>query len=119
MATEKEARRHYRERGRKEGRLYKRYCTVMLYDPSGGLINQLYTNLAAIMLARATNAELVLAPALHRDSFNSHMTETVWHAAPSESLLDVQAIKDYWRDRGLLIHTVREGGGSTVSMCVC
>lgn len=72
-----------------------------------GLINQLYSHIAAIMLARAIGAELVLAPAIHRDSFNSHMTKTTWHAAPQESLIDVDAVKQYWRGKGMLIHTVR------------
>ena len=72
-----------------------------------GLINQLYSHIAAIMLARAMGAELVLAPAMHRDSFNSHMTKTTWHAAPQESLLNVEALKQYWRGQGMLIHTVR------------
>lgn len=81
-----------------------------------GLINQLYSHVAAIMLARAMGAELVLAPAIHRDSFNSHMTKTTWHAAPLEGLLDVEAVKKYWNDQGMLIHTVR--GSLATLMCV-
>ena len=71
-----------------------------------GLINQMYSHIAAIMLARAMGAELVLAPAVHRESFDLHMEKTKWHVAPQESLLDVGAVKKYWGDRGLLIHTV-------------
>ena len=67
----------------------------------------MYTNIAAVMLARAVGAELVLAPVIHRDSFGAHMTDTAWHAAPAETLLEVDAFKEHWRDKGLPIHTVR------------
>ena len=58
------------------------------------------------MLARALGAELILAPAVHRNTFNSHMTKTNWHATAADSLLDVEALKSYWLGNGLLIHTV-------------
>ena len=70
----------------------------------------MYANIAAVMLARAVGAELVLAPVIHRDSYAAHMKNTTWHAGPTESLLDVGAIREYWRKQGLLIHTV--GGPS-------
>ena len=72
-----------------------------------GLVNQLYSNIAAIMLARAMGAELVLPAAIHRDSFNSHMTKMTWRAAPQDSLLDVNALQLYWRGKDMLVHTVR------------
>ena len=71
-----------------------------------GLVNQIYSNIAAIMLARAMGAELVLPAAIHRDSFNSLMTETTWRAAPQDNLLDVGALQRYWLGKGMLVHTV-------------
>ena len=61
------------------------------------------------MLAKAMGAELVMAPALHRNSFKGHMKNTKWQAAPAASLLDVEFTKAYWRDRGLLMHEARMG----------
>ena len=69
-------------------------------------MNQVYGHMAAILLARAMGAELVLASALHRDTFNAGMSKTPWIAAPPESILDVEAIIEHWRKRGLIIHKV-------------
>ena len=71
-----------------------------------GLVNQLYSDIVAIMLARAMGAELVLPAAIHRDSFNSHMTKMTWRAAPQDNLLDVGALQRYWLSKGMLVHTV-------------
>ena len=71
-----------------------------------GLVNQLYSHIAAIMLARALSAELVLAPAMHRQSFNATPENAAWAAARTDTLLDVVRLKKYWRTRELLIHTV-------------
>ena len=48
LATEAAAQEHYQRRGHMESRMYKRYCTVMLYDPVGGvLLHALCTDLIA------------------------------------------------------------------------
>ena len=70
-------------------------------------MNQMYSYMDAMMLAKAFNAELVLAPALGRETFQTHFSDTTWHAAEPDTLLNVQAIREYWRKRGLLIHVVR------------
>ena len=44
----------------------------------GGLTNQLYAHLHAFMLAREMRAELVLAPALRRNSLAADMKDTAW-----------------------------------------
>ena len=51
-------------------------------------------------------AELVLPAAIHRDTFNpaTKFNET-WFAAPQETLLDVDAIKQHWGGKGMNIHT--------------
>ena len=63
--------------------------------------------MGAITLARALGTELVLPPALHRDSYNSSYEVTPWARQPAGTLLDVQALRDYWLPKGLTIHTVR------------
>ena len=58
-------------------------------------------------------AELVLAPAVKRDSFANYFStfkdqnEVSWTAAPLSSLLDVESIIHFWQQRGLVVHTVR------------
>ena len=71
-------------------------------------MNQLYTHMAAFMLAKAlgVGAELVLPPAFHRGAFGSKVSKSKWRSAPVEDLLDVEAIKGYWSNNSLLIHTV-------------
>lgn len=55
------------------------------------------------MLAKALGSELVLPPAMHRASFAG---ETEWFKDPTEILLDVEAIAEYWNGRGMHIHAV-------------
>ena len=57
-------------------------------------------------------AELVLAPAAQRDSFEHYfstraeLNEVHWAPSPVEGLLDVDYIIKYWANRGLIIHRV-------------
>lgn len=66
-------------------------------------MNQWYVHLAALMLAKALGSELVLPPAMHRGAFAG---ETKWFMDPTEALLDVEAIAEYWSGRGVHIHAV-------------
>ncbi len=63
------AARHYLAKGRAEGRPYKRLRVLLRYTACTGLINQHYSHIAAFTLAAALGAELVLPPAVCRDSF--------------------------------------------------
>lgn len=96
---------HYLRHGRAEGYMYKRYCTVVLYQNHEGLglINQFYTHLTSIMLAKALGAELVLPSAIYRDEF---VRSTGWHSGPAANLIDVEAITNYWSDKGVFIHSL-------------
>lgn len=82
----------------------------MRYTACTGLINQHYSHIAAFSLAAALGAELILPPAVCRDSFahyfsmNREKNEVRWSPVPLESLLDVDAIIDYWRPRGMVVH---------------
>ncbi|KAK9785429.1 hypothetical protein WJX73_009533 [Symbiochloris irregularis] len=108
--TEKQAKHHYLSVGRTEGRVYKRLRVLLRYTASTGLINQQYSHIAAFALATALGAEIVLPPAVKRDSFAHYFStfkeenEVNWTAAPLESLLDVDSIINFWRGRGLPVH---------------
>lgn len=60
---------HYLTKGRAEGRPYKRLRVLLRYIACTGLINQHYSHIAAFTLAATLGAELVLPPAVCRDSF--------------------------------------------------
>lgn len=83
---------------------------ILQYTACGGLVNQLYSTIAAIALATTMGAELVLPPAVHRDSFAKHFStkkeanDVVWSTSPLDDILDVDRLRIYWRDRGLIMH---------------
>lgn len=79
VTTPAAAARHYLERGRAEGRPAKRLRVLLRYTACAGLINQQYSHIAAFALAAALGAELVLPPAVCRDSF-AHYFRCCWLA---------------------------------------
>ena len=113
VASEQQAREHYTFRGRREGRVYKRLRVLLRYTACTGLINQHYSHIAAFTLSAVLGAELVLPPAVKRDSFAHYFStfkdqnEVIWTPAPLDSLLNVEKIIAFWRSRGLIIHRVR------------
>lgn len=110
VISEESAIQHYLERGKEEGRLYKRIRVLLRYTACTGLINQHYSHIAAFSLAAMLGAELVLPPAVCRDSFAHYFSvfkeknEVQWSPVPLDSLLDVEGIINYWRPRGLVLH---------------
>ena len=112
VQTEDDAKLHYVEKGRAEGRFYKRLRVLLRYTACTGLINQQYSHIAAFSLSAVLGAELVLAPAVKRDSFANYFStfkdqnEVSWTAAPLSSLLDVESIVHFWQQRGLVVHNV-------------
>ena len=112
VQTEDDAKLHYVEKGRAEGRFYKRLRVLLRYTACTGLINQQYSHIAAFSLSAVLGAELVLAPAVKRDSFANYFStfkdqnEVSWTAAPLSSLLDVESIIHFWQQRGLVVHNV-------------
>ena len=112
IQTEEQAKQHYLSKGRAEGRIYKRLRVLLRYTACTGLINQQYSHIAAFALGAVLGAELVLPPAVKRDSFAHYFStfkeqnEVSWTADPLDSLLDVDKIIEFWRLRGLLIHKV-------------
>jgi hypothetical protein len=112
VATEEAAKQHYVRWGKTEGRIPRRLRVLLRYTACTGLINQHYSHIAAFTLAAALNAELVLPPAVQRDSFAKYFSmrkdenEVNWSPVPLSTLLDVARIIQYWRARGILIHEV-------------
>lgn len=110
ITSEEQAQRHYLDWGRAEHRLYHRIRVLLRYTACTGLINQHYSHIAAFTLAAAVHAELVLAPAVQRDSFGHYFSqikdqnEVQWAPAPLSSLLDVALIIEAWAARGITVH---------------
>lgn len=110
ITTEAGAQQHYLEYGRAEHRVYRRLRVLLRYTACTGLMNQHYSHIAAFTLAAAVNAELVLPPAVQRDSFahyfsqQKELNEVVWTPAPLEWLLDVDRIIGHWAGRGMTVH---------------
>ena len=111
--SESQAQQHFLEYGRQEGRIYKRLKVLMHYTACTGLINQHYSHIAAFTLASAIGAELVLPPALQRDSFGSYFStfkeqnEVTWTPTSLSLLLDVDRVTEEWRAHGMEVHKVR------------
>ena len=101
---------HYAASGRADGRLARRVGLALRYTACGGLINQHYSHVAALVLARALGADrVVLPPAAQRDSFGKYFStvadrnEVAWTAAPLDGVLDVGAVVAAWAGRGVTV----------------
>ena len=64
-------------------------------------------HISSFMYAKALEGELVMPPSLHRAT-KTFEANTTWHMAPAASLLDVEAITEYWSNNGMVIHTVND-----------
>lgn len=112
IGTQQQAEDHYVRVGYTEGMIYKRLRVLLRYTACTGLINQHYSHIAAFSLCAVLGAELVLPPAVKRDSFAHYFSvfkehnEVKWTPAPLESLLNVDKIVEFWRGRGLTVHRV-------------
>ena len=112
ISTQQQAEDHYVRIGYPEGMIYKRLRVLLRYTACTGLINQHYSHIAAFSLCAVLGAELVLPPAVKRDSFAHYFSvfkehnEVKWTPAPLESLLNVDKIVEFWRGRGLTVHRV-------------
>ena len=113
MVSEETAKQHYLSRGRAQGYVYRRLRVVLRYTACTGLINQQYSHIAAFALAAVLGAELVLPPAVKRDSFAKYFSmdktqnEVSWTPDDLDTLLDTEKIIRFWKDRGLTVHRVR------------
>ncbi len=112
ITTQQQAEDHYVRTGYAEGLIYKRLRVLLRYTACTGLINQHYSHIAAFSLCAVLGAELVLPPAVKRDSFAHYFSvfkehnEVKWTPALLESLLNVDKIVEFWRGRGLTVHRV-------------
>ena len=82
--------------------IYVRYSACL------GLANQLYSHITALALAARLGADLFLAPATHRSSFKHafNSADAQWKTAATSTILDVDSIISFWRQRGVTIHRV-------------
>ena len=86
--------------------------SLMLSMLDAGLINQHYSHIAAFTLSSAIGAQLVLAPALQRDSFGSYFSmhkeqnEVTWTPTSVSLLLDEDRIIEEWQAHGMQVHKV-------------
>lgn len=112
IGSQQQAEQHYIQTGYSQGLMYKRLRVILRYTACTGLINQHYSHIAAFSLSAVLGAELVLPPAVKRDSFAHYFSvfkehnEVKWTPAPLESLLNVDKIVDFWQGRGLTVHRV-------------
>lgn len=110
ISSQQQAEAHYIQTGYYQGLMYKRLRVLLRYTACTGLINQHYSHIAAFSLSAVLGAELVLPPAVKRDSFAHYFSvfkehnEVKWTPAPLESLLNVDKIVDFWQGRGLTVH---------------
>lgn len=88
------------------------FRVILRYTACSGLINQQYSHIAAFTLAAALGSELVLPPAVQRDSFANYYhvdkqkNEVTWTPAPLSTLLDVDSIIADWKLKGVTVHKV-------------
>ena len=82
--------------------IYVRYAACL------GLANQLYSHIAALAVAARTGADLILAPATYRSSFKHafNSADAQWRSASTSTILDVDSIITFWRQRGITVHRV-------------
>lgn len=67
---------------------------------------QVFGHISVTMLAAATGAELILPTAVTRSTFALDEYHTQWTPLPVDRILDVDHIKHFWRQRGILVHEV-------------
>lgn len=80
---------------------------LLRYTACTGLINQQYSHIAAFALASMLRADIMLPPAISRDSFehyfsmNKTANQVAWTPVPTESILDVEGISAAWGKAGI------------------
>ena len=105
---------HYVRHGRGELRLAAPLRIVLKYTVQQGFSNQLYCHISALTLAARLKAEIVLAPAQMRNSFEHYelltgagWQPTEWTDVPLNHIIDVQKLHEFWAREGVMLHEVR------------
>jgi hypothetical protein len=89
---------HYQLHGRSERRVHGRLPVTVRYTACGGLMNQQYSHLAALVVAGALGADLIAPQAMVRDSFANYfhtkpaLNKLAWRHVPFSSLWDTDGI---------------------------
>jgi len=67
---------------------------------------QHYSHIAAFALALELSANIVLPPAVTRETFGKTFNQVQWTTVPTTTMLDVDQIVAKWRQHGMLVHKV-------------
>ena len=83
---------------------------IVRYTACLGLANQLYSHVTAIALSRRLGADMVLSPSAYRSTFEHawDSSEAEWRLASTSTILDVDYLIGFWRERNMTIHRVRK-----------
>lgn len=101
-----------RDNKKDKKKIFGKQRIIVRYTACTGLINQHYSHIAAFSLSHVLGAELVLPPAVKRDSFEHYFSpfaeqnEVLWTPDHLRSLLDVDKIINHWKGKGLILHEV-------------
>lgn len=76
------------------------------YTVEGGLVNQLYSHLAAFVIARQIGVpDIHMATVMSRNSFERYAGGNVtWFIHRADTLFDLDRMAAHWRQRGLHVH---------------
>eukprot|EP01023_Acetabularia_acetabulum_P032553 TRINITY_DN303_c0_g1_i3.p1 TRINITY_DN303_c0_g1~~TRINITY_DN303_c0_g1_i3.p1 ORF type:complete len:523 (+),score=52.65 TRINITY_DN303_c0_g1_i3:247-1815(+) len=94
---------HYNEFGQFNEYIPRKINMVVRYTACSGLVNQQYAHIASISIAVLLGAKLILPPSLQRLTFNSSFTNTPWKQLPTDHVLDMEYVTQYWKKKGLEI----------------
>lgn len=106
LRTASAAWQHYLGQGRAMNRQHDRIPVVLRYSACQGLFNQMYAHLNAFMLADVLDADVVVPPALYRESFSKHfslnqeLNEVKWTPTATAAVLDMDYLRVYKAKRG-------------------
>lgn len=98
---------HFKAFGHAEKRVYSRIPAVVTYVAWGGLCNQIYTHLAAMVIAQHIGADIILPPGLRRRSYADVFTmdkttsEASYTMTEFSNLFDARRIAHYLEGRGI------------------
>ena len=79
---------------------------------------QHYSHIAAFALAFELSANIVLPPAVTRETFGKTYNQVQWTTVPTATMLDVDQIVAKWRQHGMLVHKVNSTPAPTTTCII-